>query len=286
MDTDVLELLAAPFVASLVLSGIHTYLGIHVVERGVIFVDLALAQVAALGTTFGFLMGASLHDGGAHWWSLGFTFVGAAIFTLTRTRRTSIPQEALIGIVYAVSAALSIAVVSQAPEGAEHIKDMLVGSILVVSWEDIRDIAILYGIVGLFHWIFRKSFLLLSFDPARAYAEGMSVRRWDFLFYISFGLVVTYAVAIAGVLLVFTYLIVPSVFAMMFSNRVGPRLILGWGMSTFVSAAGVLLSFLLDLPTGATIICTFGLTLLLASFVYLAIRRGYDEPLPERRRQV
>ena len=169
-----------------------------------------------------------------------------------------------------------IAVVSQAPEGAEHIKDMLVGSILVVSWEDIRDIAILYGIVGLFHWIFRKSFLLLSFDPARAYAEGMSVRRWDFLFYISFGLVVTYAVAIAGVLLVFTCLIVPSVFAM----------ILGWGMSTFVSAAGVLLSFLLDLPTGATIICTFGLTLLLASFVYLAIRRGDDEPLPERRRQV
>ena len=259
--------------ASLILTGIHTYLGLHVVERGVIFVDLSLAQVAALGTTVGFLWGVDLHGSGAYWWSLGFTFLGAGVFAATRMRRSHIPQEAIIGIVYAVSAAMAVAAMSQAPEGSEHIKDMLVGNILVVSWADIWQTAILYGAVGLFHWIFRRQFLLITTNPEQAHKQGLAVRWWDLLFYVSFGFVVTSSVAMAGVLLVFSYLIVPSVFAMLFATRTGSRLVIGWGMGTFVSAAGVMLSFMLDLPTGATIVCTFGVTLLLGALLRLVIRR-------------
>lgn len=274
MTTDTLVFLAPPFAASLVLTGIHAYLGLHVVERGVIFVDLSLAQVAALGTTIGFLAGVDLHSGTAYWWSLSFTFLGAAIFAITRVRRSRIPQEAVIGIVYAVSASLAVAVMSRAPEGTEHLKDMLVGNILFVSWEDIIKTAGLYGAVGVFHWRFRTQFLLISTNPDKAHYQNLPVRLWDLLFYVSFGVVVTSSVAIAGVLLVFSYLIVPAVFAMMFAQRIGPRLALGWAMGAFVSAAGVLLSFLLDLPTGATIVCTFGLVLLLASGVRPLLRRA------------
>ena len=273
MTSDILVFLLPPFVASLILTGIHTYLGLHVVERGVIFVDLSLAQVAALGTTVGFLWGADLHGSGAYWWSLGFTFIGAGMFVMTRMHRSHIPQEAIIAIVYAVSASMAVAVMSQAPEGAEHIKDMLVGNILVVSWKEIWQTALLYAGVGIFHWVYRERFLLITSDPEQAYEQGLSVRWWDLLFYISFGLVVTSSVAMAGVLLVFSYLIVPSVFAMLFATRTGARLIIGWCMGTFVSAVGVLLSFLLDLPTGATIVCTFGVTLLLGAMVSQFTRR-------------
>lgn len=269
MTTEVLWFLAPPFAASLILTGIHAYLGLHIVERGVIFVDLALAQFAALGTTIGFLMGVGLHGAVSYWWSLSFTFLGAAIFAATRVHRSRIPQEAIIGIAYAVSAAAAITAMSRAPEGSEHIKDMLVGNILVVSWPDVGKTALLYGVVGVFHWAFRRQFLLISLDPEGAHMEGLSIRWWDFLFYMSFGFVVTSSVAIAGVLLVFSYLIVPSVCAMMFTERVGPRLAIGWTMGTLVSTVGVALSYFFDLPTGAAIVCTFGIVLILAAILRL-----------------
>jgi len=271
---DVLPFLLAPFVASLILTGIHAYLGVHVVERGVIFVDLALAQIAALGATFAILAGLSPHGQGSYWLSLAFTFVGAAIFSLARTRRGHIPQEAFIGIAYAVASAAAILAMSKATGETEHLKDMLVGNILTVSWSEAGRTALLYGAIGLFHYIFRKKFLLISMDPAGAEAQGLSIRFWDFLFYASFGFVVTSSVAIAGVLLVFCYLIVPSVGAMLFADRIGPRLAIGWTMGTLVSALGVLLSVVLDLPTGATIVCTFGAVLVLMFLVHLVIHHG------------
>ena len=261
---EVLQFLAVPFVAGLILTGIHAYLGLHVVERGVIFVDLSLAQIAALGTTMAYLAGHDLHDPVTYFWSLGFTIAGAAIFAITRTHETHtrIPQEAIIGIVYAVSAAAAILAMSKAPEGTEHLKDMLVGNILTVSWTTVLKTAGLYALVGLFHWIFRKKFLAISLGQSIP-----NVRWWDFLFYTSFGFVVTSSVAIAGVLLVFSYLIVPSVAAMLFARRVGTRLAFGWIVGALVSAAGVALSFHYDLPTGATIVCTFGAALALLAVV-------------------
>jgi zinc/manganese transport system permease protein len=261
-------------VASLILTGIHAYLGVHVVERGVIFVDLALAQIAALGATVAIVVGMDPHGRGSYWISLGFTFLGAAIFAFARTRRGHIPQEAFIGIAYSVASAMAILLMSKATGETEHLKDMLVGNILAVSWPEVRKTAVLYALVGIFHYVFRKKFLLISMNHEKADSLGLSVRFWDFLFYASFGFVVTSSVAIAGVLLVFCYLIVPSVGAMLFADRIGPRLAIGWTMGTLVSALGCYLSVQLDTPTGATIVVTFGGVLVLMFFLHLLLHHG------------
>jgi zinc/manganese transport system permease protein len=271
---EVLHFLIAPFLASLILTGIHAYLGVHVVERGVIFVDLALAQIAALGATVAILIGMDPHAAGAYWLSLAFTFVGAAIFAFARTRRGHIPQEAFIGIAYAVASATAILAMSKATGETEHLKDMLVGNILAVSYHDVIKTAILYGAIGLFHYIFRRQFLLISTQPAQAEAKGLNIRFWDFLFYASFGFVVTSSVAIAGVLLVFCYLVVPSVGAMLFADKIGRRLAIGWTMGTLVSALGVYCSVLFDTPTGATIVCTFGVVLIAMFVIHLLFFHG------------
>src|SRR6266853_2062000 len=271
---EILQFLILPFLASLILTGIHAYLGVHVVERGVIFVDLALAQIAALGATTAILVGMDPHGTGAYWMSLGFTFIGAGIFTFVRSRQKRIPLEAFIGIAYAVASAAAILAMSKATGETEHLKDMLVGNILAVSRHEVAKTAILYGAVGLFHYIFRHKFLLISTNPTEAERRGMSIRFWDFLFYASFGFVVTSSVAIAGVLLVFCYLIVPSVVAVLFDDRVGRRLAIGWIMGTLVSALGVYLSLKIDLPTGATIVCTFGIVLILMAACRGLVRRA------------
>jgi zinc/manganese transport system permease protein len=270
---EILPFLVLPFLASLILTGIHSYLGVHVVERGVIFVDLALAQIAALGATIAIAAGMDPHGEESYWISLGFTFLGALIFSVVRTRRARIPLEAFIGITYAVASAASILAMSKATGETEHLKDMLVGNILAVSRHDVIKTAALYGAIGLFHYIFRHKFLTISVDPARAEAEGINFRLWDFFFYASFGFVVTSSVAIAGVLLVFCYLIVPSVGAMLFADKIGKRLAIGWTMGTLVSALGCYLSVLFDLPTGATIVCTFGAILFLMYLLHVALGR-------------
>jgi zinc/manganese transport system permease protein len=270
---DTLSFLLAPFIASLILTGIHAYLGVHVVERGVIFVDLSLAQIAALGTTVAALYGVSPHGTTSYVVSLIFTFIGAAVFSTIRGHKARIPQEAVIGICYAVASAASILAMSKSVQETEHLKEMLVGNILTVSWHDVIKTAVLYSAVGLFHFLFRHKFLAISMDREKAEASGISVPLWDFLFYASFGFVVTSSVAIAGVLLVFCYLIVPSVGAMLYSERIGPRLAIGWTMGTLVSAVGVYLSLKIDLPTGATIVCTFALVLIAMAAMRGILRR-------------
>jgi zinc/manganese transport system permease protein len=271
-----LSFLILPFIASLILTGIHAYLGVHVVERGVIFVDLALAQIAALGATIAILAGMDPHGGGAYWISLAFTFLGAGIFALVRAHRGRIPLEAFIGITYAVASAAAILAMSKATGETEHLKDMLVGNILAVSGQEVAKTAGLYGAIGLFHYVFRRKFLLISTNPKLAEQSGISIGLWDFLFYASFGFVVTSSVAIAGVLLVFCYLIVPSVGAMLFADKIGRRLAIGWTMGTLVSALGCYFSVWFDLPTGATIVCTFGAVLL----VMFLVRRFFWRRAP------
>jgi zinc/manganese transport system permease protein len=278
----IVDFLAAPFVASLILTGIHSYLGVHVVERGVIFVDLSLAQIAALGATIAIFLpfsGGDPHAPSVYWVSLLFTFIGAAIFSMIRGKRARIPQEAIIGISYAVASAAAILAMSKSTSESEHLKDMLVGNIIAVSWHEVTKTALLYGAIGLFHYIFRRPFLAISLNHDREDVDGLSVRWWDFLFYASFGFVVTSSVAIAGVLLVFCYLIVPSVAAMLFADTIGKRLAIGWTMGTIVSALGVYLSLILDLPTGATIVCTFGLVLVAMAIVRALVPRREAVPI-------
>jgi len=262
---NIFTLMAAPFAACLVLTGIHCYLGLHVVMRGVIFVDLALAQIAAFGAVLMLLFGYELASSQAYIVSLLFTFLGAGIFAISRLREKVIPQEAIIGIVYAVFTAAAILVLNRAPHGHEALQTMLVGSILYVNWSAILKIFLIYLAVGVFHYIFRQRFFLISQNVDKARRRGVPVMFWDFLFYITFGLVVTSSVKIAGVLLVFSYLIVPATCAMILARGIVPRLIIGWIIGFLVSVLGLFFSAKCDLPTGASIVTCFGLALIISA---------------------
>ncbi len=262
-----------PFLACLVVTGIHVYLGIHVISRKVIFVDLALATIAAFGAVWGALLGWDIVDDpwATKGFSLAFTIVGAAVFSMTRMRHERVPHEAVIGITYAVALAAILLASARLPHGAEEVNNLQAGSILWVDGPTIVETALLYSVIGAFHYVFRRRFLLISMDPQRAEAEGVRVRLWDFLFYVSLGFVVTRSVSIAGVLLVFSYLVIPAVVAVLFAERIGVRLVIGWAVGTVVSLAGVSISYFADLPSGPTIVVCFGAFLLLAGVAHYLI---------------
>jgi zinc/manganese transport system permease protein len=260
-----MDLLLIPLLACLVLTGIHAYLGLHILARGVIFVDLALAQIAALGATVAFLLGHPLQSDAAYWYSLAFASTGAALFAVTRPRSLRIPHEAIIGIVYVASAAAAVLAVDRAPQGAEYIKAMLVGNILTVTGPMVARTAAVYAALGALHWALRRRFLQISLDPAAAEREGRWVRAWDFVFYLTFAVVVTSSVRMAGVLLVFAFLIIPAGAGALFAQAVWARLAIGWTLGTVASLAGLAASFAWNLPTGAALVCAFVFALGLAA---------------------
>ena len=274
MIADLLALLWAPFLMCLVLTGIHAYLGVHVLAREVVFVDIALAQIAALGATAAFLFGYELHTWESYAAGLVAAVAGALVLALTRSRERRVSQEAVIGVVYAASAAGAVLLSDRAAHGVEHIRAMLVGSLLTVAPADVVKVAVLYALVGALHLACRRPFFLISTDPRRAYAEGWRVRLWDFVFYASFGIVVTSSVRIAGVLLVFSYLIVPALAATLVGGSIATRLIVGWAFGTVVSVLGVTASAAIDLPTGATIVCVFGVSLVVLWAIAVRLRRA------------
>jgi zinc/manganese transport system permease protein len=262
----VLELMLPAFVACLILVGIHSYLGLHVIAREVIFVDLSIAQMAALGTVTGLLVGAAPDSIIAHSFALMFTAVGAALFALTRTtRKGRVPQEAFIGIIYVVASAAAILVADKAPRGAEAIRDVLVGSILFVTWPTILHKGAAYAALGVFFYVLRRRFHTISFQPEEAERLGWRVRWWDFWFYLAFGIAITLSVPMAGVLMVFTILVVPSTVAFLYTRSVGRLMAIAWGSGALASLVGIWLSYALDIPTGPTIVCVFGATLLAAA---------------------
>jgi zinc/manganese transport system permease protein len=258
---DLIAILWAPFLMCLVLTCIHAYLGVHVLAREVVFVDIAMAQIAALGATAAFLLGYETDTWQSYAGALAATLVGAVVLALTRSRQRRVSQEAVIGVVYAVSSAGAVLLADRAAHGAEQVRGMLVGNLLAVGPWEVGKVAVLYSLVGLMHWLCRRPFFLISTDPDAAYAGGWNVRLWDFLFYASFGVVVASSVRIAGVLLVFSYLIVPSLAGVTLGGSVASRLLIGWSFGTVVSVVGMAASAALDLPTGATVVCAFGLTL-------------------------
>jgi zinc/manganese transport system permease protein len=263
-----IELMLPPFVACMILVAIHSYLGLHVIAREVIFVDLSLAQMAALGTTTGILVGVAPASTTAHLFALLFVVLGAAVFAMTRSRgRGRVPQEAIIGIVYVVASAAAILVADKAPRGADVIKDILVGTILWVTWATIGKLALAYLVLGALLFVGRRRFETISFQPEVAEREGWRIRWWDFLFYSAFGVVITFSVPIGGVLMVFSFLVVPAVTAFLFTRRPGLLAVLSWATGAIASAAGLAVSYRYDLPTGPLVVCTFGLVLLLAALV-------------------
>jgi zinc/manganese transport system permease protein len=268
-----IELMLPPFAACMILVAIHSYLGLHVIAREVIFVDLSLAQMAALGTTAGLLVGVAPESRTAQAMALLFTIIGAALFAATRSRgRGRVPQEAIIGIVYVVASAAALLIAAKSPRGEDVVKGILVGKLLWVTWPTIAKLAAAYLAIGVFLFVMRRRFETVSFEPKKADAEGWSIRWWDFWFYAAFGIVITFSVPIGGVLMVFSFLVVPAVTAFLFTRR--PRLltVISWSTGAVASAVGLVLSYQYDLPTGPVIVCTFGVILLLAGVASRFVR--------------
>lgn len=283
-----MELMLPALVAALILVGIHGYLGIHIIAREVIFVDLALAQVAAMGWAAAGLGMADpltalpgVSSGAASYLlGLGATLVAAAVFAVTRLQRLRVPQEALIGIVYVVASAVTILLAAQAPRGSEHVEQLLTGSLLWVTWPKIVQTTVVYALVGAAHWFLRDRFLTLSLRPEEAREKGWSIGWWDFLFYALFGIVVTSSVEIAGVLLVFTFLVIPAVIAFLFVRTPGRLLAIAWSTGTVATVVGLYASYRTDLPTGPLVVCAFGLALVVA-FAVRALGKGGPEAAGE-----
>lgn len=252
----------APFVACMVLVAIHSYLGLHIIAREVIFVDLSLAQMAGLGSVVALLYGVAPDSQTAFIFSLIFTCIGAAVFALTRTRgKGRVPHEAIIGIVYVVASAAAILVADKAPRGAEALHDVMEGSIIWITWPTILTKGAAYLALGILHFALRKQFLKISFHPEEAEREGWRIRAWDFLFYVSFGVAVTISVPVAGVLLVFTMLVVPAVVAFLFSRNIRKMVLISWGAGALASLLGLYISYVGNFPTGPLIVCMYGLVL-------------------------
>ena len=298
---EVVLFLAAPTVMCLILAVIHCYLGLHVLARGVIFVDLSLAQVASFGATLALLWTGEHESSATYFVSLGATFVAAALFALARRFEHRFSQEAVIGIVYALASAAVILVVDRLAHGAEHLKEALVGQVLWVSWSEVIKTGLIYSVVGAIHFIFRKQFLAASQNHGANHGAGHGANHaapqapahvagatsgaavatanpqvaaiskagahsgvtpenswfWDFLFYALFGVVITSSTHVAGVLMVFSFLIVPSILGQVFFKTIRGRLLFGWSLSTVLSVFGMYASFKLDVPVGALIVVLF-----------------------------
>src|SRR3982074_2575711 len=251
------EIMFWPSAACILLPWLLVYLGLHVVQRGIIFIDIAMAQMASLGICVGVLLGYEPESVMSYAMGLGVTLLGAAIFSVTGKRASQVPQEAIIGITYVVAAAAAVLLLSRSAHSNEEIRNMLVGDITVVSAAEVWKCFAVFVAVGALHFALRRNFLLISFDRDAAYQRGLRVRWWDFLFYASFGLVVTIFVRVAGVLLVFSYLVAPAVCAVILVRAITTRLLTGWAISLIGGVGGLFVSFYWDFPSGAAIVCTF-----------------------------
>ena len=277
MFEDVLAFAALPLAAAIVFTGIHTWFGLQVLRRNVVFADLALAQVSALGATVAVVAGHAVSSTAGYAYALIFTAAGALLLTASRGIARNVRQEAFIGVLYVVATAATVLVVDRSPQGAEHVKRMLVGSILSVSADEVMKFTVLYGLIGALHWVVRRQLLRAADDTS---SGAGATAFWDLVFYLSFGVVVTSSVGTAGVLLVFCFLIVPALIGSLFSPHIGAALAIGWAAGAAASAAGIFGSFLLDAPTGAVTVVAFATALVLAG----AVRAFIAAPPSERNR--
>jgi zinc/manganese transport system permease protein len=270
-----LDLILVPLVAALVILAINAYFGLHIIRRGVIFVDLAFAQIAALGSTVAFMLGIHAEDATSYLFAFGFTVLGALLFSVTRVEDGHVSQEAYIGISYVVASAAVILLSSFSPEGAEHIKETLTGSLIWVTWPTVAKMAAVYALIALFHWVVRSQMIAVTFAPQTV----RRVRLWDFIFYMSFGVAITFSVNVAGVLLIFSTLVIPAVIAYMYTTKFMPALLIAWLAGAIAIASGVAVSFVWDITTGPLLVVAFGIVLILAVLLKPLIGRRTPAPL-------
>lgn len=260
-----IDLLLAPLAAAVIILSIHAYLGLHVLTREIIFVDLAFAQIAALGATIAVFAGLPHGSVEVYLVSFGFTLLGSLLFTFTRVEKPRLSQEAIIGITFVVASAAVLLVAGFSGAGAEHVRETLTGVLLWIGWPEVVRLAVAYILLGAFHYVFRYPILAASKAPSTLRRP----RLWDFAFYVTFGLVITFSVPVTGVLLVFSMLVIPAAVASLFVDRTGPALLIAWGAGTTAIVAGLASSFVWDLPTGPALVCAFGLVLIIAGLIRL-----------------
>lgn len=254
------DLILTPLAAALIILAMNAYFGLHIIRRGVIFVDLAFAQIAALGATAGMLIGTERGSAASVFWAFGFTLLGALLFSFTRMERSRVPQEAIIGISYVVASAAVILLSSFTAEGAEHIKETLTGSLIWVTWPTVGKVALPYALIALFHYVFRRQMHAITFQPESA----RNIRLWDFIFYVTFGVAVSLVVDLAGVLLIFSTLVIPATIAFLYVDSFKPALFIAWATGTLAIVGGLLSSFHWDVTTGPLLVVSFGVLLVLA----------------------
>jgi zinc/manganese transport system permease protein len=265
---EVILFLLPPFVACVTILGLLGYLGMHVLKREIIFIDIALAQIAAVGATFAHVyLGTEESSVWAYLCAFAFTLLASLFFSQIDRRITRISHEAIIGVTYAIAAAAAIFILAMSAGGDVHMEHMLTGSILWARWSDIGTIAALFGCVGLFHFIFRKQFIRLSENFGSGAVLGGKAVWWDFLFYVSMGVVITFSVKIAGVLVIFAFLVIPATFSALFARSWGIRLLIAWCIGIFSVVSGLLLSYFLDFSTGPSVISMLGFALIVAALL-------------------
>ncbi|HDZ41326.1 MAG TPA: metal ABC transporter permease [Bacteroidetes bacterium] len=283
-----LNFILFPFLGCILIVLINVYFGIHVIKREIIFIDIALASIAALGSAVGMVLFNVGHEEVAHgdhaFWpylfSLGFISIASLAFTLLRHKTISIPLEAIIGIAYAVATTLTVIILDKGAGGDVHVHDMLVGTILWISGPQLARLAIVVAITGIFHIVFRKKFMNLTESFHNHEPDIKRYKLWDFLFYFSFGLVVVEAVKIAGILTVFAFLILPASLSVLLTGNWTGKLIVGWLAGIAASFAGLLFSLKLDVPSAPVIISLLGLVLILGYILYKSINK--NKPLKEQ----
>jgi len=261
--TQLIEINGLPLLACLVASGVLVYLGMHVVERKVIFVDLALAQIAALGVMWAILMGYD-HETDTlpvSLYSLAFTALGALVFSITRTRHERVPHEALIGIIYVAASAGGLVLADRFALGTEALKELIAGRVALVTPAIVGKLAVTCAVVAAVVGVLHRRLMRISTDPAAAEAAGMFLRGWDFLFYLVFGVLITQCVSVLGVLPVFAYLVIPAVAAAFLFSSVRARLIFGWLFAGAISLVGLETARASQLDPGPTIVCLFAAAL-------------------------
>ena len=278
---DAASFLALPFTAAVLFVLIHSWFGVHVLRRNVVFADLALAQLSALGATVAFALGYPPASAAAFGYAFLFTAAGAALLTASRGLVGYVSQEASVGILYVAATAVTVLAVDRAPQGAEHVKAILIGSILTVGPEDLAKFAILYGAIGLMHYLARKPLGALAAETPPAGRPASAVVGWDFFFFLTFGVVVTSSVTTAGVLLVFCFLIVPAVVGSLYARALAVVLPIAWGAGIVASALGLAGAFVLDVSTGAAMVIAFTAVLLIAGLVKALV---VADPAARRRR--
>ena len=273
---DLIDINGLPLLSCLVVSGILVYLGMHVVERKVIFVDLALAQIAALGVMWAILMGYD-HEVDTlpvTLYSLAFTAAGALVFSITRTQHERVPHEALIGIIYVAASAGGLVLADRFALGTEALKELIAGRVALVTPAILTKLAVTCAVVGTVFFVLHRRLMRISTDPEAAAASGMSIRWWDFLFYLLFGILITQSVSVLGVLPVFAYLVIPAVAAAFLFSSVRARLIFGWAFAGAISLVGLETARTAQLDPGPTIVCLFAIALVVLGVgLFLRARR-------------